>query len=63
MQFNKLIPELSATNLDKSLDFYKKCGFKIEYERPENKFAFISFEGSQIMLQEISEKDKWALKT
>lgn len=62
MNFNRLIPELSVSNLNKSLDFYKSCGFKIAYERPENKFAFISLEGSQIMIQEINEKDKWALK-
>lgn len=62
MIFNKLIPELSVSNLNKSLDFYKKCGFKIEYDRPENKFAFISFYGSQIMIQEISKNDKWTLE-
>lgn len=60
MKFNKLIPELSVSNINKSLEFYVKLlGFKIEYERTEKKFAFISFQGSQIMLQEIKEKDKW----
>lgn len=62
MIFNKLIPELSVSNLDKSLEFYENCGFKIEYDRPENKFAFISLEGSQIMIQEISKNDKWTLE-
>lgn len=62
MIFNKLIPELSVSNLDKSLEFYGNCGFEIEYDRPENKFAFISLEGSQIMIQEISKNDKWALE-
>lgn len=62
MKFNKLIPELSVSNLNKSLEFYKSLGFKIEYDRPENKFAFLSLEGSQIMLQEISKNDKWSLK-
>ena len=42
MKFNKIIPELSITNLENSLKFYKTLGFKIEYERPENKFAFLS---------------------
>ncbi len=59
MKFNKLIPEMSVTNLNSSLNFYKILGFKINYERPEDKFAFISLEGSQIMLQEISKDDKW----
>ena len=52
MRFNKLIPELSVSDLDKSLSFYTKIlGFKLEYARPESKFAFISFEGSQLMIQ------------
>ena len=40
LEFNKNIPELSVTNLKNSLNFYKCIGFKVEYERPENKFAF-----------------------
>lgn len=57
--FNKNIPELSVTNLSKSLELYKTAGFKIEYERPENKFAFISLGEIQFMLQEITDNDKW----
>ena len=59
LEFNKNIPELSVTNLEKSLKFYKTAGFKIEYDRPENKFAFISLDEIQFMLQEISDTDKW----
>ena len=59
LEFNKNIPELSVTNLEKSLNFYKTIGFKIEYERPENKFAFISLDEIQFMLQEIADNDKW----
>ncbi len=59
MYFNKIIPELSVTNLESSLKFYKTVGFKIEYERPENKFAFICLKHAQFMLQEISTNDKW----
>ena len=59
MYWNKIIPELSVTNLDNSLRFYKTAGFKIEYERPENKFAFISLGEIQFMLQEITDNDKW----
>lgn len=59
MYFNKIIPELSVTSLEKSLEFYKIIGFKIEYERPENKFTFISLGEIQFMLQEITDKDKW----
>lgn len=59
MYFNKIIPELSVTNLQDSLNFYKTIGFKVEYERPENKFVFLSLGEIQFMLQEISENDKW----
>jgi len=53
MNFNKLIPELSVSNFKKSIEFYTKIlGFKIEYERNESKFAFLSFQGSQIMIQQ-----------
>ncbi len=59
MYFNKIIPELSVTNLEKSLEFYRTLGFKIEYDRPEDKFAFISLGEIQFMLQEDSASDKW----
>ena len=59
LEFNKNIPELSVTNLENSLKFYKTAGFKLEYDRPENKFAFISLSTIQFMLQEISNNDKW----
>ncbi|MBU4283804.1 MAG: VOC family protein [Nanoarchaeota archaeon] len=56
MKFNKLIPELSVSNFEKSLEFYTKIlGFKIEYQREESKFAFLSFQGSQIMIEQVNE--------
>lgn len=61
LEFNRNIPELSVTNLEDSLKFYKTIGFKIEYDRPENKFAFVSLGEIQFMLQEISDNDKWEL--
>lgn len=61
MFWNKIIPELSVTNLENSLNFYKTAGFKIEYDRPENKFAFISLGEIQFMLQEIDGNDKWEI--
>ena len=61
MYFNKIIPELSVSNLKNSLKFYQTAGFKIEYKRVENKFVFLSLGEIQFMLQEISEDDKWNL--
>lgn len=58
MKFNKLIPELTVTDINKSKEFYTKVlGFKIEYERPEDKFAFLSLGEAQLMLDEIN--DNW----
>ena len=55
MKFNKLIPELSVSNFEKNLKFYTEIiGFKVEYKRDESKFAMISFQGSQIMIEEIN---------
>ena len=63
INWNKTIPELSVTNLENSLKFYKTAGFKLEYDRPENKFAFISLGEIQFMLQQISDNDKWNIST
>lgn len=59
--FNKNIPELSVSNLENSLAFYKTLGFKVEYERHENKFIFLSMGEIQFMLQELSDNEKWDL--
>ena len=61
LEFNQNLPEFSVTNLEKSLDFYTTAGFKIEYDRPENRFAFLSLGKIQIMLQELRENEKWEL--
>lgn len=56
MRFNAFIPELSVTDIEKSKWFYiELLGFKIEYERIDDKFAFVSLEEeTQIMLEEIN---------
>lgn len=58
MQFNALIPELSVTDIEKSVFFYVNVlRFKIEYERKEDKFAFLSYGAAQLMLEQIN--DHW----
>lgn len=57
MQFNSLIPELSVTDINKSKEFYLNLGFKIKYERPEDKFCFLELEQNQIMIEQIN--DNW----
>ena len=61
MKWNQIIPEFDVFNLEKSLHFYiDLIGFKVVYERKEDKFAFIELEDVQIMLQEINKNDnKW----
>ncbi|WP_438498247.1 bleomycin resistance protein [Bacillus pumilus] len=56
MRFNALIPELSVTNIEKSKWFYiELLGFKLEYEREDDKFIFVSLEEeTQMMLEEIN---------
>lgn len=57
MKFNSLIPELSVTNIDISKKFYIDIGFKVVYERKEDKFCFLELEKNQIMIEQIN--DNW----
>ncbi|MFH1587991.1 MAG: VOC family protein [Candidatus Diapherotrites archaeon] len=59
MEFNELIPELSVSDFKKALEFYTKIlGFKIEYQRKESNFAFLSREKAQIMIEKTNNKWK-----
>ena len=58
INFNKLIPELSVKDYDKSIDFYVNIlGFDLNYSREDDKFAMISINDAQIMIEEIN--DYW----
>ena len=61
MEFNQLISEFDVFNLEETLHFYVDLlGFKIEYDRKEERFAYLSFEKVQIMVQEIEGgNNKW----
>lgn len=60
MKFNSLIPELTVSDIEKTLEFYVNIlGFKIEYERPEDKFAFLSLEENQIMFEQ--DNENWSV--
>lgn len=55
LKFNALIPELSVSDISRSLHFYTEIlGFKVEYDRPEEKFFFLSIEGAQLMLEQVN---------
>ena len=52
MKYNDLIPELVVSNINISRDFYvNMLGFKVEYEREEDKFIFLSLGNIQLMLE------------
>jgi len=62
MKFNKLIPEFTVFDFAKSLNFYTQIlEFTIRYQRPSPAFAFLEFEGSQIMIQQQDRKDNWSV--
>ena len=53
VKFNSLIPELTVTDLEKTKQFYIGIlHFKMEYERPEDKFVFLSLENNQMMFEQ-----------
>jgi catechol 2,3-dioxygenase-like lactoylglutathione lyase family enzyme len=55
MKFNALIPELSVSDINISLNFYIDIlGFHLEYERSADKFAFLTYGKAQIMIEEIN---------
>ena len=58
---NPLVPEMIVSDLARSLHYYcEVLGFRIEYQRPEHHFAFLSFHGSQLMLeQDDLEESSW----
>lgn len=55
MNFKTLVPELTVTDINVSLSFYQGLGFKLEYQREAEKFAFVSLGGAQIMLEQYHE--------
>ena len=58
MDFNRMIPELSVFDIDRTKKFYSELGFKIEYERVEDNFVLMSFQDSQFMFEQIHD-DGW----
>ena len=60
MIHNKLVPEFAIQDLDKSIHFYESIlGFNIEYKREDEGFAFLSNQGSQIMLDQMNKGRDW----
>ncbi len=48
-----IIPEIDVTDLSVSLKFYcEVLGFKVLYDRPEERFAMIDLAGARLMLEQ-----------
>ena len=51
----RLVPELCCSDLGVSLSFYVgTLGFRVRYDRPEKRFAYLEREGVELMLEEQS---------
>ena len=58
MDYQAVIPEFVVSDIEKSRHFYcNLLGFSVEYERPEEKFLFLSLEDCQLMLEEGSAEE------
>ena len=59
-KFAPLVPELKVANIRDSLHFWcEGLGFAVAYDRPEEGFAYLEHEGSQIMLDQYDSDSRW----
>jgi len=55
-----LVPELLVTDLDRSLAFWRDlCAFEVAYDRPEERFAYLTLSSAHLMLEEIGDGRHW----
>ncbi len=53
MHWSLLIPELTVSDFGESVRFYvDTLGFTVKYRREQPPFAFLEFEGAQVMLEQ-----------
>jgi catechol 2,3-dioxygenase-like lactoylglutathione lyase family enzyme len=58
--FNRLVPELLCRDFARSLAFYgETLGFTWLYGREDPPFAYLEFEGAQLMLEQIDRDASW----
>ncbi len=54
-----LIPELKVMDFQESFKFYTQLvGFEVLYERPEEDFAMLVFNGAQLMIEGLTDKSR-----
>lgn len=55
-----LVPELGVLEIARSLAFYRDVlGFAVRYERPDEGFAYLAYEGCELMLDQIGVGRTW----
>ena len=55
-----LVPELLVSDLDASLVFWREtCGFTVLYDRPEERFAYLTHGFAHLMLEEVGDGRHW----
>ena len=55
----KLVPELIVSDLAASLAFYTGVlGFRVLYDRPEERFAYLERDGVELMLEQPLRRDR-----
>ena len=60
MRPNSLVPELSISNFEKTVEFYTKIlGFTIEYQRANEGFAYLSLGEAQLMVDQVGKTRTW----
>ncbi|AOK52726.1 aldoketomutase [Burkholderia stagnalis] len=53
MEWAALVPELICTDLARSMTFYRDLlGFRVRFERPEDRFAYLDLGHAQLMLEQ-----------
>ncbi|QEX24679.1 aldoketomutase [Hypericibacter adhaerens] len=58
--FNRLVPELLCRDFAASFAFYGEVlGFARLYGREDPPFAYLEFEGAQLMLEQIEDEASW----
>ena len=59
MSWNKIVPELIVTNLNRSQYFWiELLGFDVMYQREEEHFLYIDLDGVQFMLEQLQD-EQW----
>lgn len=55
---SRLIPELICSDLEASVAFYRLLGFTVGYQRPEERFVYLTREDADLMLEQPRAHDR-----